>query len=110
MYPEIMVIPMREELTRAGINETRTAEDVDAALAQPLYPRLPSVSGGVAGVLCRQSGLAFRGTVPGAPAAAIRGGAACSPLCGFAWPAVLPQGDDPLEPPGAPPGPCEESA
>lgn len=34
MYPEIMVIPMREELTRAGINETRTAEDVDAALAQ----------------------------------------------------------------------------
>ena len=35
MYPEIMVIPMREELTRAGINETRTAEDVEAALAQP---------------------------------------------------------------------------
>ena len=35
MYPEIMVIPMREELTRAGINEVRTAEDVDAALAQP---------------------------------------------------------------------------
>ena len=35
MYPEIMVIPMREELTRAGIEETRTAEDVDAALAKP---------------------------------------------------------------------------
>jgi len=35
MYPELMVIPMREELVRAGINETRTAEDVDAALAQP---------------------------------------------------------------------------
>jgi putative YphP/YqiW family bacilliredoxin len=35
MYPEMMVIPMREELTRAGINETRTAEEVDAALAQP---------------------------------------------------------------------------
>jgi len=35
MYPELMVIPMREELTRAGINETRTAEDVDAALAVP---------------------------------------------------------------------------
>jgi putative YphP/YqiW family bacilliredoxin len=30
-----MVIPMREELTRAGINETRTAEEVDAALAVP---------------------------------------------------------------------------
>lgn len=33
MYPEIMVIPMREELVRAGIQEARTAEDVDAALA-----------------------------------------------------------------------------
>ena len=35
MYPEMMVIPMREELVRAGIKETLTAEDVDAALAQP---------------------------------------------------------------------------
>jgi putative YphP/YqiW family bacilliredoxin len=35
MYPEIMVIPMREELTRAGIKEARTAPDVDNALAQP---------------------------------------------------------------------------
>ena len=35
MYPEIMVIPMREELTRAGIAEARSAADVDAALAQP---------------------------------------------------------------------------
>ena len=35
MYPEIMVIPMREELTRAGIGEARTAAEVDAALAQP---------------------------------------------------------------------------
>ncbi|MFT4114719.1 BrxA/BrxB family bacilliredoxin [Silvibacterium sp.] len=35
MYPEIMVIPMREELVRAGIKEARTAADVDAALAQP---------------------------------------------------------------------------
>ena len=35
MYPEIMVIPMREELTRAGLTEARSAADVDAALAQP---------------------------------------------------------------------------
>lgn len=35
MYPEIMVIPMREELTRAGIKEARTAEEVDQALAKP---------------------------------------------------------------------------
>ena len=35
MYPEIMLIPMREELTRAGVEEARTAEAVDAALAKP---------------------------------------------------------------------------
>lgn len=35
MYPEMMVMPMREELARAGIKETSTAEEVDAALAQP---------------------------------------------------------------------------
>jgi len=36
MYPEIMVIPMRDELTRLGIEELRTPEDVDRALtAQP---------------------------------------------------------------------------
>jgi putative YphP/YqiW family bacilliredoxin len=35
MYPELMVIPMREELVRAGIKETKTSEDVDTALAQP---------------------------------------------------------------------------
>ncbi len=35
MYPEIMVIPMREEMVRAGIEETKTAEDVDTALAKP---------------------------------------------------------------------------
>ena len=35
MYPELMVIPMREELTRAGIQEARTAQDVDTAIAQP---------------------------------------------------------------------------
>jgi putative YphP/YqiW family bacilliredoxin len=32
MYPEIMVIPMREELTRLGIQELRTAGDVDRAI------------------------------------------------------------------------------
>ena len=35
MYPELMVVPMREELVRAGIEETRTAEEVDAILAKP---------------------------------------------------------------------------
>ena len=29
MYPELMLIPMREELTRLGVEELRTAEEVD---------------------------------------------------------------------------------
>jgi putative YphP/YqiW family bacilliredoxin len=32
MYPEIMVIPMREELTRLGVEELRTAADVDRVM------------------------------------------------------------------------------
>jgi putative YphP/YqiW family bacilliredoxin len=32
MYPEIMVIPMREELTRLGVQELKTASDVDREL------------------------------------------------------------------------------
>src|SRR3974390_1904906 len=36
MYPEIMVVPMREELMRLGIEETRSASDVDRVLrSQP---------------------------------------------------------------------------
>lgn len=35
MYPEPLVAPMRQELTRLGVQELRTAEAVDAALAQP---------------------------------------------------------------------------
>jgi putative YphP/YqiW family bacilliredoxin len=29
MYPNVLVIPMREDLTRLGINELRTADQVD---------------------------------------------------------------------------------
>jgi putative YphP/YqiW family bacilliredoxin len=32
MYPEIMVVPMREELMHLGIEELRTPEEVDQAL------------------------------------------------------------------------------
>jgi putative YphP/YqiW family bacilliredoxin len=32
MYPELMLIPMREELTKAGVQELRTAADVDRAV------------------------------------------------------------------------------
>jgi putative YphP/YqiW family bacilliredoxin len=34
MYPELMVVPMREELTRLGIEEAKTAEAVDKAVAE----------------------------------------------------------------------------
>ena len=32
MYPELMLIPMREELTRVGVKELRSAGEVDNAL------------------------------------------------------------------------------
>jgi putative YphP/YqiW family bacilliredoxin len=34
-YPEFFVEPMREELTRLGVEELRTVADVDAAVATP---------------------------------------------------------------------------
>jgi len=34
MYDEMMVAPMRQELTRLGIQETRTAAEVDAVLGE----------------------------------------------------------------------------
>jgi putative YphP/YqiW family bacilliredoxin len=34
-YPESFVAPMREELTRVGVHELRTAVDVDRAVAAP---------------------------------------------------------------------------
>lgn len=35
MYPEQLLIPMRQELTRLGVEELRTAEQVDAVLGAP---------------------------------------------------------------------------
>lgn len=34
-YPEILIKPMRDELTDLGVKETRTPEQVDAAVNQP---------------------------------------------------------------------------
>jgi putative YphP/YqiW family bacilliredoxin len=34
MYDERMIAPMRQELTRLGVEETRTAEEVDAVLGE----------------------------------------------------------------------------
>jgi putative YphP/YqiW family bacilliredoxin len=33
-YPEILIKPMRDELTQLGVQETRTPEQVDAAVKQ----------------------------------------------------------------------------
>jgi putative YphP/YqiW family bacilliredoxin len=65
MYPEIMVIPMREELTRVGIKEARTAEEVDAALAQPGTTMLVvnSICGCAAGKMRPGVRLALRNAV-----------------------------------------------
>jgi putative YphP/YqiW family bacilliredoxin len=35
MYPEFMIAPMREELTRLGIKEARTPSEVDSAVVAP---------------------------------------------------------------------------
>lgn len=34
-YPEILLKPMREELTRTGVQELRAADDVEKAFAEP---------------------------------------------------------------------------
>ncbi len=44
MYPEIMVMPMREELTRLGIEELRSPEAVDRALNAQLGTTLVVVN------------------------------------------------------------------
>ncbi len=57
-----MVIPMREELTRMGIKETRTAADVEKALAQPgtTMVVVNSICGCAAGKMRPAVGLALR--------------------------------------------------
>ena len=65
MYPEMMLIPMREELTRAGIQEARSSADVDAAVAQPGTTMLVvnSICGCAAGKMRPGVRLALQNTV-----------------------------------------------
>ncbi len=65
MYPEIMVIPMREELTRAGIQEARTEAEVDAAVKQPGTTMMVvnSICGCAAGKMRPGVRLALQGTI-----------------------------------------------
>ena len=34
-YPELLIRPMREDLTRVGVEETKTAEEVDRVVNEP---------------------------------------------------------------------------
>jgi putative YphP/YqiW family bacilliredoxin len=67
-YPELMTLPMREELTRIGFEELRTPGDVDRAIAQAEEPMLlfvNSICGCAAGVA--RPGLALSLKHPNAP-------------------------------------------
>ena len=44
-YSEMLIKPMREEVTRLGVQELKTVDDVDSALASALgVPVLPLVA------------------------------------------------------------------
>ena len=40
MYPEMMIAPMRQELTRLGVQELKTADEVQATLSDTSEPTL----------------------------------------------------------------------
>lgn len=62
MYPEPMIAPMREELTRFGIDEARTASDVEKAAAATgtVMIVVNSVCGCAAGKMRPAVGMAMR--------------------------------------------------
>jgi putative YphP/YqiW family bacilliredoxin len=66
MYPDLMVVPMREELTRLGVQETRTPEEVDAAIRAntgTLMVVVNSICGCAAGKMRPAVRLALEGAV-----------------------------------------------
>ncbi|MBV8205819.1 MAG: BrxA/BrxB family bacilliredoxin [Acidobacteria bacterium] len=69
MYPDLMLIPMREELTRAGVEELRSASEVDAVLGRKqgtLLVVVNSVCGCAAGRMRPAVRMAMEhGTQPG---------------------------------------------
>jgi len=64
-YPEQLLIPMREDLTRYGLEETRTPADVDRVLAQPgtVMMVINSVCGCAAGKARPGVGMALQNPV-----------------------------------------------
>ena len=66
MYDEMIVAPMRQELTRLGIQETKTASDVDAVLGDrkgTVLLVVNSVCGCAAGMARPAVGLALEHSV-----------------------------------------------
>ncbi len=65
-YPDLMVAPMREDLTRLGFRELRTADDVDGILentADPVLVVVNSVCGCAAGNMRPGVALSLRSEV-----------------------------------------------
>jgi putative YphP/YqiW family bacilliredoxin len=64
-YPEQLLIPMREDLTRYGLEETRTPADVDRVLAQSgtVMMVINSVCGCAAGKARPGIGMALQNSV-----------------------------------------------
>ena len=76
-YPEKLIIPMRDDLTRYGIEETRTPADVDRVLAEKgtVMMVVNSVCGCAAGKARPGIGMALRHGVRPDKAATVFAGA-----------------------------------
>jgi putative YphP/YqiW family bacilliredoxin len=64
MYPDLLLVPMREELTRLGIEELHSPDEVDHAVAQPGTTMIVvnSICGCAAGRMRPAARLALRDT------------------------------------------------
>ncbi len=78
VYPEQLVAPMRQDLTRHGVEEARTPADVDRILSQndgTVMMVINSVCGCAAGKARPAVGMALQHTVRPAKAATVFAGA-----------------------------------
>ena len=64
-HPELLIKPMREDLTRFGVDETRTPEEVDAAInaSGTVMVAVNSVCGCAAGLARPAIGMALKHSV-----------------------------------------------
>jgi hypothetical protein len=72
MFPEIMVIPMREELSRLGIQELRAAAEVDRLIQHSVRPdKMFSVFAGQDKDATERARSYFTGYPPSSPSIAV---------------------------------------